>query len=80
MAAAALLKGLTAHFLIHSVYPVPQSGDTVLLHAGAGGVGLILTQWATELGAHVITTASTPQKAAVPRGRCGGGAGLSRPD
>jgi len=66
VAAAALLKGLTAHFLIHSVYQV-QSGDTVLLHAGAGGVGLILTQWATNLGARVITTASTPQKAELSR-------------
>jgi NADPH2:quinone reductase len=66
VAAAALLKGLTAHFLTHSVYPV-KSGDTVLLHAGAGGVGLILTQWATTLGAHVITTASTPQKAELSR-------------
>lgn len=66
VAAAALLKGLTAHFLIHSVYPV-QRGDTVLLHAGAGGVGLILTQWATNLGARVITTASTPQKSELSR-------------
>ncbi|KAA0077396.1 quinone oxidoreductase [Mycolicibacterium sp. P9-64] len=66
VAAAALLKGLTAHFLTHSVYPV-KSGDTVLLHAGAGGVGLILTQWATNLGAHVITTASTPEKAEMSR-------------
>jgi NADPH2:quinone reductase len=66
VAAAALLKGLTAHFLIHSVYPV-RPGDTVLLHAGAGGVGLILTQWAAHLGARVITTASTPQKAELSR-------------
>jgi NADPH:quinone reductase len=62
VAASAILKGQTAHLLIRSVYPV-RSGDTVLLHAGAGGVGLILTQWATSLGAHVITTVSTPQKA-----------------
>ena len=66
VAAAALLKGLTAHYLIKSVYPV-QPGDTVLLHAGAGGVGLILTQWATALGARVITTASTPAKAELCR-------------
>ena len=45
VAASALLKGLTAHYLLKSVYPV-QAGDTVLVHAGAGGVGLILTQWA----------------------------------
>ncbi|OBI33868.1 quinone oxidoreductase [Mycolicibacter terrae] len=66
VAAAALLKGLTAHYLITSVYPV-QRGDTVLLHAGAGGVGLILTQWATALGARVITTVSTPAKAELSR-------------
>lgn len=64
--AAALLKGMTAHLLIKSVYPV-QRGDTVLLHAGAGGVGLILTQWATSMGARVITTASTPAKAELSR-------------
>ena len=67
VAAAALLKGMTAHLLIKSVYRV-QTGDTVLLHAGAGGVGLILTQWATSLGARVITTASTPEKAQLSRG------------
>jgi len=60
--ASALLKGMTAHYLIKSVYPV-QSRDFILMHAGAGGVGLILTQWATSLGARVITTASTPEKA-----------------
>ncbi|MEE3749908.1 quinone oxidoreductase family protein [Mycobacterium intracellulare] len=62
VAASALLKGLTAHYLLKSVYPV-QAGDTVLVHAGAGGVGLILTQWARLLGARVITTVSTPEKA-----------------
>lgn len=66
VAAAALLKGLTAHYLIKSVYPV-KAGDTVLLHAGAGGVGLILTQWATALGARVISTVSTPAKAELSR-------------
>ncbi|MCV7384478.1 quinone oxidoreductase family protein [Mycolicibacter longobardus] len=66
VAAAALLKGLTAHYLIKSVYPV-QPDDTVLLHAGAGGVGLILTQWATALGARVITTVSSPAKAELSR-------------
>jgi NADPH:quinone reductase len=66
VAAAGLLKGMTAHLLVKSVYPV-QQGDTVLLHAGAGGVGLILTQWATKLGARVITTASTPAKAELSR-------------
>jgi len=62
VAAAAILKGMTAHLLIKSVFPV-HPGDAVLLHAGAGGVGLILTQWATSLGARVITTTSTAQKA-----------------
>jgi len=66
VAAAALLKGMTAHLLVKSVYPV-QPDDTVLLHAGAGGVGLILTQWATNLGARVITTASTAAKAELSR-------------
>jgi NADPH2:quinone reductase len=62
VAASALLKGLTAHYLITSVYAV-QPGDAVLVHAGAGGVGLILTQWLTHRGARVITTVSTPEKA-----------------
>ncbi|WP_343572893.1 quinone oxidoreductase [Mycobacterium sp.] len=66
VAASALLKGLTAHYLITSVYAV-QSGDTVLVHAGAGGVGLILTQWAASLGVRVITTVSTPAKAELSR-------------
>jgi len=47
---------MTAHYLIKSTYPV-QQGDAVLVHAGAGGVGLILTQWATSMAARVITTA-----------------------
>lgn len=64
--ASALLKGMTAHYLIKSTYPV-QQGDTVLVHAGAGGVGLLLTQWATSLAAKVITTVSTPQKAELSR-------------
>ena len=64
--ASALLKGMTAHYLIKSVYAV-QPRDFVLVHAGAGGVGLILTQWATSLGARVITTASTPDKAELSR-------------
>jgi NADPH:quinone reductase len=66
VAASALLKGMTAHYLIKSVYPV-QPEDTVLVHAGAGGVGLILTQWATSLGVRVITTVSTPAKAELSR-------------
>ena len=66
VAASALLKGMTAHYLIKSVYPV-QQGDTVLVHAGAGGVGLILTQWATSMAVRVITTVSTPEKAELSR-------------
>ena len=66
VAAASLLKGMTAHYLLKSVYPV-QQGDSVLLHAGAGGVGLILTQWATSLAVRVITTVSTPEKAELCR-------------
>ena len=64
--ASALLKGMTAHYLTKSVYQV-QPRDWLVVHAGAGGVGLILTQWATSLGARVITTASTPEKAELSR-------------
>lgn len=64
--ASALLKGMTAHYLIKSVYQV-QPRDVILVHAGAGGVGLILTQWATSLGVRVITTASTREKAELSR-------------
>ncbi|HEY1439620.1 MAG TPA: quinone oxidoreductase [Mycobacterium sp.] len=66
VAASVLLKGLTAHYLLKSVYPV-QSGDAVLVHAGAGGVGLILTQWARLLGARVLTTVSTAEKERLSR-------------
>jgi NADPH2:quinone reductase len=66
VAASALLKGMTAHYLIKSVYAV-KPGDVILVHAGAGGVGHILTQWATSLGARVITTVSTPAKAELSR-------------
>jgi NADPH2:quinone reductase len=66
VAASALLKGMTAHYLLKSVYPV-KAGDAVLVHAGAGGVGLILTQWATSLGVRVITTVSSPAKAELSR-------------
>ena len=66
VAASALLKGMTAHYLLKSVYPA-QQGDTVLVHAGAGGVGLILTQWATSSAVKVITTVSTKAKADLSR-------------
>jgi NADPH2:quinone reductase len=78
VAASVLLKGLTAHYLLKSVYPV-QAGDAVLVHAGAGGVGLILTQWAHLLGARVITTVSTPEKAQLSR-KAGADEVLSYPD
>ncbi|MFD0905022.1 quinone oxidoreductase family protein [Actinomadura sediminis] len=65
-AAAVLLQGMTAHYLTRSTYPV-RDGDTVLVHAAAGGMGLLLTQVATMLGARVIGTASTPEKAELAR-------------
>jgi len=61
-AAAAMLQGMTAHYLAYSTFPL-KAGDTALIHAGAGGVGLLLTQIATRLGARVITTVSTKEKA-----------------
>ncbi|MGD0741432.1 MAG: alcohol dehydrogenase catalytic domain-containing protein, partial [Terracidiphilus sp.] len=65
-AAAALLQGMTAHYLAFSTYPL-TAGDTALVHAGAGGVGLLLTQIATRIGARVITTVSTKAKAELSR-------------
>jgi NADPH2:quinone reductase len=61
-AAAAMLQGMTAHYLAYSTFPL-KAGDTALVHAGAGGVGLLLTQMAVGLGARVITTCSTAAKA-----------------
>ena len=61
-AAAALLQGMTAHYLSHSAYPI-QPGDEVLIHAGAGGTGLLLTQFAKSRGARVLTTVSSEEKA-----------------
>lgn len=65
-AAAVLLQGMTAHYLIYDTFRV-QPGDTVLVHAGAGGVGLLITQMLKMLGAHVITTVSTDEKAQLSR-------------
>jgi NADPH:quinone reductase len=65
-AAAALLQGMTAHYLAHSTYAI-KSGDVVLVHAGAGGVGLLLIQMAKRLGARVLTTVSTEAKAELAR-------------
>lgn len=66
-AAAVLLQGLTAHYLAHDTHAI-CAGDTVLIHAGAGGVGLLLTQMAKRLGARVLTTVSTEPKAELSRG------------
>jgi NADPH:quinone reductase len=65
-AAAALLQGMTAHYLSHSTYAI-QRGDSILIHAGAGGVGLLLIQMAKRLGARIFTTVSTEEKAALAR-------------
>jgi NADPH2:quinone reductase len=61
-AAAMMLQGLTAQMLLRSVFPVAK-GDTILVHAAAGGVGLIMCQWAAALGATVIGTVGTEEKA-----------------
>lgn len=61
-AAAMMLQGMTSHYLLHRTFQV-QPGQTVLVHAAAGGVGLILCQWAKHLGATVIGVVSTPEKA-----------------
>ena len=63
-AAAAMLQGMTAHYLSHSTYPI-KSGDTALIHAAAGGVGLLLVQMAKQRGARVIATAGSEAKAAL---------------
>jgi NADPH:quinone reductase len=65
-AAATMLQGLTAHYLTHDTFPLKR-GDTALVHAAAGGVGLLLTQMAHNLGAHVIATVSTEEKAKLAR-------------
>jgi NADPH2:quinone reductase len=66
VAAAAMLQGLTAHYLVTSTYAV-KPGDTVLVHAAAGGVGLLLVQLAKYRGGKVIGTVSTPEKEALAR-------------
>jgi len=65
--AAAMLQGMTAHYLAHSTYAL-NSGDTALVHSGAGGVGLLLIQMAKMAGAQVITTVSTDEKAEIAKG------------
>lgn len=66
VAAAAMLQGMTAHYLLLETYPV-KPGDTILVHAAAGGMGLLLTQLGTKLGAHVIGTTSTLDKELLAR-------------
>ena len=66
IAAAALLKGMTVEFLLRRCFDV-KSGQTILMHAAAGGVGTILTQWAKSLGATVIGTVGSEAKAALAR-------------
>jgi NADPH2:quinone reductase len=65
-AAAMMLKGLTAQYLLRRTYKV-QKGDNILIHAASGGVGMILSQWAKHLGANVIGTVGSPQKATVAK-------------
>ena len=64
--AAAMLQGMTAHYLCHSTYSV-QRGDRVVIHAGAGGVGLLLIQMVKRLGGYIFTTVSTEAKAGLAR-------------
>jgi NADPH2:quinone reductase len=66
LAAAMMLQGLTARMLVRAIYPVGPS-DTILIHAAAGGVGLIVCQWAKALGATVIGTVGTDEKAEIAR-------------
>jgi NADPH:quinone reductase len=65
-AAATMLQGMTAHYLAYDTFPL-KKGDTALIHAAAGGVGLLLTQMAHNLGARVIATVSTQEKAKLAR-------------
>ena len=65
-AAATMLQGMTAHYLCHDTYPL-KKGETALVHAAAGGVGLLLVQMAKNIGARVIGTVSTQEKARLAR-------------
>lgn len=65
-AAAAMLQGMTARYLLKGCYPV-TAGNTILIHAASGGVGSIVCQWAKHLGATVIGTVGSPEKAAIAR-------------
>jgi NADPH2:quinone reductase len=65
-AAAAMLQGMTAHYLVHDTYPLKE-GETALIHAAAGGVGLLLVQMAKNIGARVLATTGTEDKAKLAR-------------
>ena len=65
-AAAAMLQGMTAHYLVNDTYPL-KKGETALIHAAAGGVGLLLVQMAHQIGARIIATVSTEEKAALAK-------------
>jgi NADPH2:quinone reductase len=65
-AAAMMLQGMTARYLLHGCYPV-RSGSRILIHAAAGGVGLIVCQWAKHLGATVLGAVGSPEKAEIAR-------------
>jgi NADPH2:quinone reductase len=65
-AAAMIVRGMTARYLLHDTYRV-QAGDTILIHAASGGVGLIMCQWAKHLGATVIGTVGSDEKAEIAR-------------
>ncbi len=65
-AAAAMLQGITAHYLVHDTYPL-KKGEIALIHAAAGGVGLLLVQMAKNIGARVIATVGTQEKAKLAR-------------
>jgi len=62
-----MLQGMTAHYLAHDTYPL-KKGETALIHAAAGGVGLLLVQMAHQIGARVIATVSTEEKATLAKG------------
>lgn len=66
IAAASMLKGMTAASIVERMY-TPKSGETILIHAAASGVSLLLVQWVKHLGAHVIGTAGSPEKAAIAK-------------
>src|SRR4029079_14973001 len=65
-AASMMVRGMTARYLLRATYPV-KKGDTIVVHAAAGGVGMIMSQWAKHLGATVIGTVGSDDKAAVAK-------------